>query len=340
MKGQEAAVSVIIAVYNAERYLDRCVSSVCRQTYTSLEIILVDDGSTDSSALLCDRWSERDARIKVLHQDNAGVSAARNTGIEAAGGKYIAFLDSDDWIEPDFVKTLLEKHRQGDLVLSGYMMDYGEGGKQIKRLYSKQKDCCYLSCRDALLLYDKNLLNPIWNKLYERKVIARYGIAFREDMDLGEDIVFNLEYLQNIDGRICVVNQPLYHYSCSENSSLGSRYHEHFVDMQRKIFNSFFAYLDCVSAGREQEERVCMMYFNALIAAMDNLYLHRHKLEHTVYHRNMQLCKREPEIGLLLKRLRGKNKWIYSIRYFFLAHGLYIVDFYLRKALRCMKGME
>ena len=340
MKAQEATVSVIIAIYNAEKYLDKCISSLCRQTYSKLEIILVEDGSTDSSASLCDCWLEKDARIKVIHQKNAGASAARNKGIEAAAGEYIAFLDSDDWVETDFIKELLEKHRPGGFVLTGYTMDYGEGEKQIKRVYRKQEEYCYLAAGDILPLYYKNLLNPIWNKLYEREVIDRNGISFREDMDLGEDIVFNLEYLKNIHGRICVINKPLYHYICFEDSTLSSRYHAKFVDMQKIIFENFFAYLESVAAGWEEKERVCMIYFDTLVAAMDNLYLNRHKLEHTVYQRNMQLRKREPEFRVILKGLRGKNRWIYGIRYFFLAHGLYLFDYYIRRAVRHMAGME
>lgn len=340
MKVQEAVVSVIIAVYNAERYLDKCISSLCRQTYPKLEIILVDDGSTDSSASLCDQWLEKDVRIKVIHQNNTGVSAARNKGIEVASGEFIVFLDSDDWLEPDFLKELLEAYRPSDFVLTGYMMDFGEGKKQIKRLYSKKEGNCYLAGRDVLALYYKNLLNPIWNKLYEREVIDKNVLSFREDMDLGEDIVFNLDYLKHVHGRICIINQPLYHYVCVEDSTLGSRYHEHFVDMQNIIFKHFFSYFESISVDHEQEERLCMIYFDSLIAAMDNLYLNRHKLGRSDYQRNMRLRRCEPRFCTLLKHLKGKNKWIYGIRYLFLSHGFYIFDYYLRKVLRLMRGME
>ena len=112
-------VSVIIPVYKVERYLDACVESVIGQTYTDLEILLVDDGSPDRCPAMCDAWAEKDLRIRVIHRKNGGLSAARNTGIEAASGEFLIFADSDDRMEPDAVRRAVEAQRQydADLVL-------------------------------------------------------------------------------------------------------------------------------------------------------------------------------------------------------------------------------
>ena len=117
-------VSVIIPVYKVERYLDACVESVIGQTYTDLEILLVDDGSPDCCPAMCDVWAEKDPRIRVIHRKNGGLSAARNTGIEAASGKFLIFTDSDDRMEPDAVRRAVEAQRKYDADLVLYNLTY------------------------------------------------------------------------------------------------------------------------------------------------------------------------------------------------------------------------
>lgn len=106
----EPLVSVIVPVYKVGKYLDKCVESIVEQTYKNLEIILVDDGSPDNCPAMCDKWAERDSRIKVIHKQNGGVSSARNVGIDAAQGEFIGFVDSDDWLEPDMYDCLVKTH--------------------------------------------------------------------------------------------------------------------------------------------------------------------------------------------------------------------------------------
>ena len=118
-------LSVIVPVYNAEAYLDVCIRSILGQTYADLELILVDDGSPDRSGTMCDAWAKQDNRIRVIHKDNGGVCSARNAGLDAAKGEYIAFVDSDDWIEPNMYETMMEKvHVYGcDVVLCDCVKD-------------------------------------------------------------------------------------------------------------------------------------------------------------------------------------------------------------------------
>ena len=124
-------ISVIIPVYNVEDYLSKCLQSVINQTYTNLEIILVDDGSTDNSGEICDEFSENDNRIKVIHQKNTGVSQARKIGIDVADGKYIGFVDADDWIEPDMYETLINKMKNSDIIMSGLFFHMNDAVKKI-----------------------------------------------------------------------------------------------------------------------------------------------------------------------------------------------------------------
>ena len=118
-------VTVIVPVYNVEQYLRRCIDSILAQTFGDLELILVDDGSADSSGVICDAYAEKDSRVKVIHQKNSGVSAARNTGLDAAEGEYIAFVDSDDHVDPDYLAALLQT--KADLVICGAILQKDNG---------------------------------------------------------------------------------------------------------------------------------------------------------------------------------------------------------------------
>ena len=115
-------ISIVVPVYNVERYLPRCIESILRQTYTNFELILVDDGTPDRSGIICDRYAERDSRIRVIHKENGGVSTARNTGIDAAKGEWITFVDSDDWVSDEYLKTLTTHlhNNSYDLVIGGF----------------------------------------------------------------------------------------------------------------------------------------------------------------------------------------------------------------------------
>ena len=105
----QAKVSIIVPVYNVEKYIEKCVNSICQQDYENLQVILIDDGSKDNSGRICDKFSEIDSRIVVLHQNNSGVSVARNNGLDVAEGKYIGFVDSDDYLEKDYISTLVQE---------------------------------------------------------------------------------------------------------------------------------------------------------------------------------------------------------------------------------------
>ena len=133
-KREEILVSVIVPVFNVEKFLEKCVSSITNQTYKNLEILLVDDGSTDNSGTICDNFSKNDNRLKVFHKKNGGLSDARNYGIERATGSYIMFIDSDDWIENDTIELLLDKtiEEKSDIVVFGISKDYDDGRRKIR----------------------------------------------------------------------------------------------------------------------------------------------------------------------------------------------------------------
>lgn len=204
-------VSVIIPVYNVTSSLERCVRSVLNQSYRDFEIILIDDGSKDGSADICDRLVQKYTNIRVVHQSNSGVSAARNRGIELAKGRYLCFVDSDDYVERDYLRSLLLglEHAGADIAFCDLC------GKQL--LVSKQTMESSSEIINAILGYGKDENNQaVWNKMFDRDVVG--DLRFNADIFLGEDTLFCVEYAKRCK-RGVYVSQGLYHYDDSTSSN-------------------------------------------------------------------------------------------------------------------------
>jgi glycosyltransferase involved in cell wall biosynthesis len=206
-------LSVILTVYNSEIYLSKCLESILTQTFKKLELIIVNDGSTDKSYEICEYYAAKDKRIHVLHKDNAGVSAARNDGIKMAAGEYLAFVDSDDFLLPEMYQLLVNKVRQknSDVACCGY--------KHKNTDYIPLANFSNNSLAETVYYLERNeLLGLIWNKLYILKIVNDKNIQFPNDCMFGEDMFFNLHYFSVIN-TVCFVEKPLYIY-CENPSSL------------------------------------------------------------------------------------------------------------------------
>lgn len=217
-------ISIIIPVYNVAQYLDQCLQSVVEQSYTDWECILVDDGSKDGSAAKCDEWCKRDSRFRIIHQVNQGVSAARNNGIKASMGQFISFIDSDDWVDEDYLFHLTEYSGEGsDYVVSGHKcIEDGE----ITCLLVPERCCTFeigiAGAEPFTDLYKKNLLNGPCTKLYRRSIIVEHNILFPLDVHYGEDLLFNYEYLKYVN-RISSVSVSDYYYRQVYGTSLSHK---------------------------------------------------------------------------------------------------------------------
>ncbi len=219
-------ISVIIPVYNAEKFLDKSIESVTTQSYRNIELILVNDGSIDNSKKICDDYSLIDDRIKVISQKNNGPASARNTGVRYATGEFIFFLDADDLIKKNALETLVTKYDQykPDLVMANFNK-LENNGEIIKQVVSFNPDnepfkdqIKELSKRDIVsyvrhfLKHPSNhLISYCWSRLYKSSIIRNNNIFANEKMNLFEDFVFNLEYLKHTD-KITFVNDDLYTY--------------------------------------------------------------------------------------------------------------------------------
>lgn len=217
----DKAVSIIVPVYNNKKYLNKCIGSILNQTYKNLEIILVDDGSDDGSEKIVDEYAKKDARIKVIRQQNAGQSAARNAGLRLASGEFISFVDSDDEIAPSFVEDLLSAFSD-DVALTVCGMNY----KRLKQKIASDvyinplRSCKKHETKKAYILYllavDGRMYSSV-NKLY-RAAIAKQ-CSFDESLNFAEDTKFVLDYLKTAQGLPTFVLKPLYIYNFGTDGS-------------------------------------------------------------------------------------------------------------------------
>lgn len=220
---EKILISVIVPVYDVEKYLPKCIESILAQTLQAFELILIDDGSSDKCGVICEDYAMRDFRIKVFHKENGGVSSARNYGIERASGKYISFIDSDDWIENDMLQVLFEllTDYQADLAICGLQKEDEEGNI----LFKVETNVTYEENRYNTLLtlfnQDKYYKHQGWpvNKLYIKEIIDKYSLCFREDIYYSEDRLFLFHYLQHCSSAI-FSTLPKYHYLIRQNSAM------------------------------------------------------------------------------------------------------------------------
>lgn len=227
-----ADLSVIVPIYNSEKTLKRCLDSVVNQRFHDIEIILVDDGSTDDSYAICQKYGELDNRIKIIHKEkNEGLVAARKTGVLAASSEFIGYVDSDDWIEPDMYQTLLDVERadHSDLVICGHYLENETGTKeQLGSLeagpYNKPKivNEIYPS-----MMYDGQhgswtVYPYVWEKLYKRRMLLPIQTAVDNDICIGEDVAVTYPYITKCSS-LSVVKKALYHYCCKNSSMVNKR---------------------------------------------------------------------------------------------------------------------
>ena len=244
-KNAVSLVSVIIPVYNCSEYLPRCVDSLLKQTHDRLEIILVDDGSTDGSSGICDRMAESDSRVSVIHKPNGGVSSARNAGIDEAKGEFITFADADDYVNPDHIGRLLDMIRRhdSDVAVCGYISeDEGKASLPQARSDSQSNDAATETRYDfnhdsavCELLAGGAVGGYVWNKLYRRGLLE--GRRFRGDIRILEDLLFNSEVFENV-GKMTVSPYRSYHYIQRGQSAMHRRFgdeHRRMVETAREI---------------------------------------------------------------------------------------------------------
>lgn len=225
-----AKISVVVAVYNAEKYLHRCIDSILKQTFTDYELILVDDGSTDLSGRICDNYVLVDNRVKVLHKPNGGVSSARQLGLDNSSGEYIIYVDSDDWVDKNYLDKLYANAlvENSDIAICDYYEEYPDTSKIVS--CKPVSECSEDIIKTVFSGYPCFCLN----KLVKRSIYTENSVAFPLEISIGEDMyVFVAQCMIGV--KISHVAIPLYHYSINDNSLSTAFTIKNFYDTQRML---------------------------------------------------------------------------------------------------------
>lgn len=271
--------SIIVPVYNCEKYLRRCVDSIINQEQKEMEIILVDDGSIDSSPIICDEYSSKFNFIRVFHQQNSGVSAARNNGIKNSRGKYVCFLDADDYLSDNYiveVNRILNDKPNVELINFGFYSDVDDLNLKTissdKVNYNNKFYATHDEIKNDLVnLWDKSMLYNIWNKVYLKSILLKYKILF-PDYFWGEDIIFNREYLDVINN---FYNSDLcfYHYVRERNGAVTKKYKKEIFKIRKKEFEEFNLYFEKWKIAKEKYyEFSCRRFIERVLGCIENVY--------------------------------------------------------------------
>lgn len=245
-------ISVIIPVYNVEKYLERCIKSVLRQTYSNIEVILVDDGSTDRSGDICDEYQECDKRVTVIHKENGGVSSARNEGLDFAEGDYIYFCDPDDYLEDTILQELWKsmQNDKTDFVVCGYERDIYVDEELVETEVKCQGFPENIKSVPAMLveLHKNTLLFMPWNKLFKSSIICENSIKF-PPLKRFEDTSFVYIYLRYVKS-ISFVTSTLYHYSIFRNGTKTAT-----TKFREQLYTDYY---ECYLRGIELVDAYCL----------------------------------------------------------------------------------
>ena len=277
MVAKQPCISVIMPVHNEEKSITRAVESILNQHFDNLELLLVDDGSTDRSGDLCDRYAERDYRVEVFHTQYQGKSAARNLALSHARGEYVLFCDATGWLTPKSLGELREFafSNQLDLAVGGFYIDtfYGDEGEHLSELKSlptqvfKSQD---LFRHEAYRLFDLNLLYHPWNKLFKRSYIEQLGLTFEGDH--WEDFPFVLQFLSDVE-RVGVLDTPCYH-CIRENSEFNAQsycstmYEER--EEEQQLLIELYKHWDCLNHAASNE-MIQRRYIERLVGCIENV---------------------------------------------------------------------
>lgn len=236
-------LSIVIPVYNVAQYLSKCLDTLIEQKGLDYEIILVNDGSLDYSGDICDKYATANTNIHVIHQENSGVSAARNRGLEHAKGKYISFVDADDFVSKEYIHELLKlAYKDVDLGLYNYIRWISDRKQEVGRLnlssgkYVDMKKLFFEACSLEIVCLSVCLA------LYKREIIEKYHIRFNKTMKTCEDFMFSIDYYQYIKS-FEVINKPLYFYRQNEYSATIKRNLQHGIDYT-KVYNRIISILE------------------------------------------------------------------------------------------------
>jgi len=236
-------ISVIVPVYNTEKYLEKCLLSISNQTFKDFEVVIVDDGSTDGSGLICDDYASKDSRIRVVHQQNMGVSSARNSALNIAKGDWVGFCDADDMLYPYTLQTLVDQiETNTDCSMGGYVRSTPQGNILTE---DTSRDKYDWNIEEALIDFYKpnyKMYNGyLWNRLFKRTIIEKNRLRFHDDILIKEDGLFVVQYLCCCTGHVVFTKEPIYKYVVHDDSVVNVQINQ----FNSKVLTRLYATIQC-----------------------------------------------------------------------------------------------
>lgn len=279
MKYQDG-ITIIIPVYNADKSLNKCVDSIITQTFDKWKIILIDDGSTDNSSIICDGYANKYENIKVYHIENSGVSNARNIGIKNVETKYFVCVDSDDWVEPVYLQYLMEaKYDYPDVDNIWCCFETDTNGKKKKYLANESEDYSIFDRTQIMNLYELWIAQAPYCKLYNTELVHKNSIKMNTEFSLGEDLMFNLDYLSVANGnKIVIVNKAPYKYILGKSDSLDSKYRPNLKEIYSYLNSYILSYLEAWNVDEKQYD----IFNNTVFYSLENVLANEMKKENRI----------------------------------------------------------
>lgn len=292
-------ISIIVPVYNVEKYIDRCIDSILRQTFADFELILVDDGSLDQSGTICDEYAQKDERIRIIHKENGGVSDARNAGIQVAQGNYFMFCDSDDYVDREWCERMFRailEHPSDFLVSNVIRVD--QNGVPRGAIANTCNTGTRLSYYE---LFRMGLSGFTFNKIYNREVLIKHNILFDPSITIGEDVVFNVKYFAYCSA-ITYIDMPLYFYRDNSVSAL-NRYHPNWLELNLVPFYARIPLIEKDNLGE-----YCDRWLYIFIHSLDTVFDKRNCATFIQKLRYNQRMMGTEEFRYCLANATGKNE--------------------------------
>lgn len=258
-------ISVIVPVYDTEKYLRRCIDSILAQTFTDFELLLIDDGSKDSSGAICDEYAAKDSRVRVFHKENGGVSSARNVGLDNMRGEWVTFADSDDWVRPQWLQCFMNCDDEYDLVEQGFETDCAN--KQKNKLYGIAFDGKVEA--GLIELFRNNCLGYLWVKRFRASIIRRHALRFDCKLHFQEDEVFLLSYAAHSNKMISKTNYNYVYYYPNANKYKSELNYNWFYITESLLRKSLVLY--CA------KNDIVLYYVNSYTDALIDLYERKQK---------------------------------------------------------------
>lgn len=272
---EEIKVSVIMPVYNVEEYVGKAIESILNQTLTEWEFLIVDDGTPDRSGVICDEYAQKDKRIHVIHKENGGAPSARNVAIDLAKGKYMYFMDSDDWAEPTMLQDMYElaEKNNAQLVVAGFFIDTYYSETEYRTDDFVSANAVYGNVQEfrqnAYKLFDKNLLYTPWNKLYASDYIMAHNLRFPKTF--WDDFPFNLSVVENVE-RVVVTSRQYYHFMRARAESETAAYRPEMYQKREEEHGWLIAlYKKWGVMNPQTREMLARRYIERFIGCVENL---------------------------------------------------------------------